>query len=203
MCAADLSPLVEHGHVERVAHVVKRLLSRNRSGRRQGHRVCSWTTRPPAWALTARHVLPRHQVPPRPAGRVMVSVYSSGAIGRLVPSDVAGMIGYLRSGASHLSVRAAWAHTKRISGDPTLAGEFRALLNPSPAGQPAQPEPSRLTTSGTPSGATPPPLRRRRRARRFGCCKDRERQGCPWPVWLAGQGQLAGWSFLDVDNPGR
>ena len=31
-----------------------------------------------------------------PAGRVVVSVYSSGAIGRLVPDDVAGLIRYLR-----------------------------------------------------------------------------------------------------------
>jgi peroxiredoxin len=31
-----------------------------------------------------------------PAGRVVVSVYSSGAIGRLVPEDVIGLIGYLR-----------------------------------------------------------------------------------------------------------
>jgi hypothetical protein len=31
-----------------------------------------------------------------PDGRVIVSVYSSGAIGRLVPEDVAGMIEYVR-----------------------------------------------------------------------------------------------------------
>jgi hypothetical protein len=31
-----------------------------------------------------------------PGGRVIVSVYSSGAIGRLVPEDVAGMIEYAR-----------------------------------------------------------------------------------------------------------
>ncbi|QFY10008.1 redoxin domain-containing protein [Nonomuraea phyllanthi] len=31
-----------------------------------------------------------------PEGRVIVSVYSSGAIGRLVPEDVAGLIRYLR-----------------------------------------------------------------------------------------------------------
>ena len=31
-----------------------------------------------------------------PGGRVIVSVYSSGAIGRLVPQDVIGLIGYLR-----------------------------------------------------------------------------------------------------------
>jgi peroxiredoxin len=36
-----------------------------------------------------------------PSGRVVVSVYSSGAIGRLVPEDVVGMIRYLRDqGAS-------------------------------------------------------------------------------------------------------
>jgi peroxiredoxin len=31
-----------------------------------------------------------------PAGKVIVSVYSSGAIGRLVPDDVVGMVRYLR-----------------------------------------------------------------------------------------------------------
>jgi len=31
-----------------------------------------------------------------PAGKVVVSVYSSGAIGRLVPEDVVGMVRYLR-----------------------------------------------------------------------------------------------------------
>jgi peroxiredoxin len=31
-----------------------------------------------------------------PAGNVVVSVYSSGAIGRLVPEDVIGLVGYLR-----------------------------------------------------------------------------------------------------------
>ena len=31
-----------------------------------------------------------------PGGRVVVSVYSSGAIGRLVPEDVIGLIRYLR-----------------------------------------------------------------------------------------------------------
>jgi hypothetical protein len=31
-----------------------------------------------------------------PAGQVAVSVYSSGAIGRLVPDDVVGMVRYLR-----------------------------------------------------------------------------------------------------------
>ena len=34
-----------------------------------------------------------------PAGNVVVSVYSSGAIGRLVPEDVAGLVGYLREHA--------------------------------------------------------------------------------------------------------
>jgi peroxiredoxin len=32
-----------------------------------------------------------------PDGTVIVSVYSSGAIGRLVPEDVAGLVNYLRS----------------------------------------------------------------------------------------------------------
>jgi peroxiredoxin len=31
-----------------------------------------------------------------PEGKVVVSVYSSGAIGRLVPEDVVGLVGYLR-----------------------------------------------------------------------------------------------------------
>jgi hypothetical protein len=31
-----------------------------------------------------------------PAGKVIVSVYSSGAIGRLVPDDVVGLVRYLR-----------------------------------------------------------------------------------------------------------
>ena len=35
-----------------------------------------------------------------PAGRVVVSVYSSGAIGRLVPDDVLGLIRYLREHAA-------------------------------------------------------------------------------------------------------
>jgi peroxiredoxin len=35
-----------------------------------------------------------------PDGRVVVSVYSSGAIGRLVPDDVIGMITYLRNHAA-------------------------------------------------------------------------------------------------------
>ena len=34
-----------------------------------------------------------------PGGRVIVSVYSSGAIGRLVPQDVIGLVGYLREHA--------------------------------------------------------------------------------------------------------
>jgi peroxiredoxin len=35
-----------------------------------------------------------------PAGKVVVSVYSSGAIGRLVPDDVVGLIKYLRDHAA-------------------------------------------------------------------------------------------------------
>ncbi len=35
-----------------------------------------------------------------PAGNVVVSVYSSGAIGRLVPEDVAGLVQYVRSHAA-------------------------------------------------------------------------------------------------------
>ena len=34
-----------------------------------------------------------------PGGRVIVSVYSSGAIGRLVPDDVIGLVRYLRDHA--------------------------------------------------------------------------------------------------------
>ena len=34
-----------------------------------------------------------------PVGRVVVSVYSSGAIGRLVPEDVIGLVRYLREHA--------------------------------------------------------------------------------------------------------
>jgi peroxiredoxin len=35
-----------------------------------------------------------------PLGKVIVSVYSSGAIGRLVPEDVTGLVGYLREHAA-------------------------------------------------------------------------------------------------------
>ena len=35
-----------------------------------------------------------------PEGRVVVSVYSSGAIGRLVPEDVVGLIRYVREHAT-------------------------------------------------------------------------------------------------------
>lgn len=35
-----------------------------------------------------------------PAGKVIVSVYSSGAIGRLVPEDVLGLVDYLREHAA-------------------------------------------------------------------------------------------------------
>ena len=35
-----------------------------------------------------------------PAGKVVVSVYSSGAIGRLVPGDVAGLVRYVREHAA-------------------------------------------------------------------------------------------------------
>ena len=38
---------------------------------------------------------------PDPDGRVIVSVYSSGAIGRLVPDDVVGLIRYLRANTAH------------------------------------------------------------------------------------------------------
>jgi hypothetical protein len=35
-----------------------------------------------------------------PRGKVVVSVYSSGAIGRLVPDDVAGLVRYVREHAA-------------------------------------------------------------------------------------------------------
>jgi hypothetical protein len=35
-----------------------------------------------------------------PAGKVVVSVYSSGAIGRLAPDDVAGLVRYVREHAA-------------------------------------------------------------------------------------------------------
>jgi hypothetical protein len=37
-----------------------------------------------------------HRLRARPAGNVVVSAYSSGAIGRLVPEDVIGRVAYLR-----------------------------------------------------------------------------------------------------------
>lgn len=36
-----------------------------------------------------------------PQGRILVAVYSNGAIGRLVPEDVAGLVGYLKEHAVH------------------------------------------------------------------------------------------------------
>ena len=41
-----------------------------------------------------------------PAGKVVVSVYSSGAIGRLVPDDVAGLVRYLREHSAPATARA-------------------------------------------------------------------------------------------------
>lgn len=38
-----------------------------------------------------------------PSGKVLVSVYSSGAIGRLVPEDVIGLVGYVRSQSASAS----------------------------------------------------------------------------------------------------
>jgi peroxiredoxin len=40
-----------------------------------------------------------------PDGRVVVSVYSSGAIGRLVPDDVIGLVRYLRDHAAPASAQ--------------------------------------------------------------------------------------------------
>ena len=58
-----------------------------RAGRRRAHR----RLRQPGPGLPAIHRLRA-----RPAGNVVVSVYSSGAIGRLVPDDVIGLVRYLR-----------------------------------------------------------------------------------------------------------
>jgi peroxiredoxin len=44
-----------------------------------------------------------------PDGRVVVSVYSSGAIGRLLPDDVIGMIRYLREHADSVSGVSRWS----------------------------------------------------------------------------------------------
>jgi hypothetical protein len=44
-----------------------------------------------------------------PGGRVVVSVYSSGAIGRLVPQDVIGLIRYLREQRLASRQHPAWA----------------------------------------------------------------------------------------------
>ena len=41
-----------------------------------------------------------HRVRPQPAGQVAVGVYSTGAIGRLVPGDVIGLIRYLGAHAA-------------------------------------------------------------------------------------------------------
>ena len=41
-----------------------------------------------------------------PGGKVIVSVYSSGAIGRLVPDDVTGLVRYLREHSAPATARA-------------------------------------------------------------------------------------------------
>jgi peroxiredoxin len=51
-----------------------------------------------------------------PGGRVVVSVYSSGAIGRLAPEDVIGLIGYLRA-HSPSAGRHEWRPTQRPAAD--------------------------------------------------------------------------------------
>ena len=91
-------------------------------------RRCRLTTSPPPPALIAKHGLTfpvGHSADARaiagltgafvdpgrgflqstgfvlgPAGQVVVSVYSSGAIGRLVPEDVIGLVRYLREHAA-------------------------------------------------------------------------------------------------------
>lgn len=40
-----------------------------------------------------------------PSGRIVTAVYSSGAIGRLVPEDVIGLVGYLKKSADEDSAR--------------------------------------------------------------------------------------------------
>ena len=43
-----------------------------------------------------------------PAGKVVVSVYSSGAIGRFVPEDVAGLVRYVREHAAASVLKTGW-----------------------------------------------------------------------------------------------
>lgn len=50
-----------------------------------------------------------------PDGKVMVSVYSSGAIGRLVPDDVTGLVRYVRE---HAAV-SAWPTARETTWEPT------------------------------------------------------------------------------------
>jgi hypothetical protein len=57
-----------------------------------------------------------------PSGQVVVSVYCSGVIGRLVPEDVIGLIGYLRAHCE-LNRRCPWA--AQLGGPGTAA--FRRL----------------------------------------------------------------------------
>jgi peroxiredoxin len=49
-----------------------------------------------------------------PASRVVLSVYSSGAIGRLLPDDVIGLVRYLREHANASQPPSAASTTQRI-----------------------------------------------------------------------------------------
>ena len=53
-----------------------------------------------------------------PGGRVVVSVYSSGAIGRLVPQDVIGLIRYLRRSVRRLARVVAHRGQQRLESSP-------------------------------------------------------------------------------------
>lgn len=60
-----------------------------------------------------------------PQGRVIVSVYSSGAIGRLVPEDVIGLVRYVREHADASSL-----HPRRRQREPRDISFCRGLLHP-------------------------------------------------------------------------
>ena len=71
-----------------------------------------------------------------PEGRVVVSVYSSGAIGRLVPDDVVGLIGYVR-GASGVSCVVMSEDEAPMSGRARRSGLSKSGWPPLSALQPA------------------------------------------------------------------
>src|ERR1700693_2815065 len=98
-----------------------------------------------------------------PGGRVIVSVYSSGAIGRLGPQDVIGLVGYLREHARAREERTAW----RVR-SPVTSGSFSKPPTTSPS-RPWLPTARRVTGScgqdsrTTISSCAPPTRSRRRR----------------------------------------